>query len=268
MKNYLYSDKPFIHCNAITSAAENNRFHKNRKSGNYTMFIYNYKNIRRAFTLVEIMVAMLIMVAAIVPVTALMTNNAKETNVSEAYSAMMHQSTRILDTLLERVKYKDIIDAAMLNGLANKMATNEIIINNLLDIKDSTNGNIAVFDQELRHNGPGIAAGKTWQYAEPSRQFEPIIYQLRITQIDKTFRYLLNVGIKSPVTALAQIPSFDTPDDQPNIPPDQRKVGRVFLNGKLMKITLHVGWGTPRPGINRTYQNNYSLITFKANLED
>ncbi|HOD39489.1 MAG: hypothetical protein BWY32_01602 [bacterium ADurb.Bin243] len=243
-----------------------------KKVSNHFCLSLNYLNSHRAFTLVEIMVAMLIMVAAIVPVTALMTNNAKETNVSEAYSAMMHQSTRILDTLLERVRYADIISAARLQGgLASDTATTEATLVNLLDIKDSTNTaapGTAVFDQELRFDGPGLAAGKTWQYAEPSRQFEPIIYELKIRQIDKTFRYLLNVGIKNPVNAIGEIPDFDTPNDAAATPPDQKKVGSVPLSGKLMKITLLVGWGTPRPGIARTYQNNYSLVTFKAKLED
>ncbi len=238
------------------------------KTSNYISLFLNYLNARSAFTLVEIMVAMLIMVAAIIPVTALMTNNAKETNISEAYGSMMHQSTRILDTLLERVKYSDIIAAARLNGLANDLATTEVVIVNLLDIKDSTNANVPVFDQELLHNGPGIAAGKTWQYAEPSRQFEPIIYELRIKQIDKTFRYLLNVGIDSTVTGIGQIPSFDTPNDPAGTPPANKKVGSVFLSGKLMKITLLINWGTPRTGVTRPYQHSYSLVTFKANLED
>jgi len=242
-----------------------------KKSSNHISLFFNYISNRSAFTLVEIMVAMLIMVAAIVPVTALMTTNAKDTNVSEAFVAMMHQATRILDTLLERVNYSDIIAAARLNGLANDLATTETILVNMLDIKDSTNTaapNTAVFDQELRFNGAGIATGKTWQYAEPSRQFEPIVYELRIRQIDKTFRYLLNVGIKNPVNAIGDIPSFDTPNDPVGTPPANRKIGTVFLSGKLMKITLMVGWGTPRPGNNRTYQNNYSLVTFKSKLED
>lgn len=238
------------------------------KTSNYISLFFNYHGARRAFTLVEIMVAMLIMIAAIIPVTALMTNNAKETNISEAYGAMMHQATRILDTLLERVKYSDIIAAAKLNGLANDLATTETVLVNLLDIKDSTNANAPVFDQELLHNGPGIAAGKTWQYAEPSRQFEPIIYELRIKQIDKTFRYLLNIGIDTPVTAIGQIPSFDTPNDPAGTLPANKKVGSVFLNGKLMKITLLINWGTPRTGVTRPYQHSYSLVTFKANLED
>jgi hypothetical protein len=238
------------------------------KTSNYISLFFNYYSSRRAFTLVEIMVAMLIMVAAIIPVTALMTNNAKETNISEAYGAMMHQSTRILDTLLERVQYSDIIAAAKLNGLAGDLATTETVIINLLDIKDSTNANVPVFDQELLHNGPGIAAGKTWQYAEPSRQFEPIIYELRIRQMDKTFRYLLNVGIDSTVTAIGQIPSFDTPNDPAGTLPVNKKVGSVFLSGKLMKITLLINWGTPRTGVTRPYQHSYSLVTFKANLED
>lgn len=238
------------------------------ETSNYISLFLNYTNTRSAFTLVEIMVAMLIMVAAIIPVTALMTNNAKETNISEAYGAMMHQSTRILDTLLERVKYSDIIVAAKLNGLANDLATTEAVIVNLLDIKDSTNANVPVFDQELLHNGPGIAAGKTWQYAEPSRQFEPIIYELRIRQIDKAFRYLLNVGIDPPITAIGQIPSFDTPNDPAGTLHANKKVGSVFLNGKLMKITLLINWGTPRTGVTRPYQHSYSLVTFKANLED
>lgn len=245
--------------------AENEAF----KTSNYISLFLNYLNARRAFTLVEIMVAMLIMVAAIIPVTALMTSNAKETNISEAYGAMMHQSTRILDTLLERVQYSDIIAAARLNGLANDMATTETVIVNLLDIKDSTNANVPVFDKELLHNGPGIAAGKTWQYAESSRQFEPIIYELRIRQMDKTFRYLLNVGIDpTPVTAIGQIPSFDTPNDPAGALPANKKVGSVFLSGKLMKITLLINWGTPRTGVTRPYQHSYSLVTFKANLQD
>ena len=75
---------------------------ESKKSSNHISLFFNYISNRSAFTLVEIMVAMLIMVAAIVPVTALMTTNAKDTNVSEAFVAMMHQATRILDTLLER----------------------------------------------------------------------------------------------------------------------------------------------------------------------
>ncbi len=236
------------------------------KTSNYISLFLNYLNARSAFTLVEIMVAMLIMVAAIIPVTALMTNNAKETNISEAYGAMMHQSTRILDTLLERVKYSDIIAAARLNGLNNDLDIKSVEIVNLLDIKDSTNGDVPVFDKELLHNGPGIAAGKTWQYAEPSRQFEPIIYKLRIQQIDKTFRYLLNVGIDTPITTIGQIPSFDTVDPD-GTPPADKKISSVFLDGKLMKITLFINWGTPRTGVTRQYQHDYSLVTFKANLE-
>lgn len=242
-----------------------------KNSSTHTGLFFDYSGSRNAFTLVEIMVAMLIMVAAIIPVTALMTNNAKETNINEAFVGMMHQSTRILDTLLERVKYSDIIAAARQNGLASDIATTETLIVNLLDIKDSTNTaapTTAVFDQELRFNGPGIATGKTWQYAEPARQFEPIVYALRIRQMDKTFRYLLNVGIKTPVNAMGDIPSFDTPNDPPNTPPANRKVGSVSLSGKLMKITLMVGWGSPRAGNTKPYQYEYSLVTFKAKLDD
>lgn len=220
--------------------------------------IYNHYKNNYAFSLVEIMIAIFIMASALIPVAALMTNTTKETNINESFVAMMHQSTRILNTLLERVKYSDIIAAAMQNGLPNANAVNEVTIVNLLDIKDSTNGNQPVFNNEL--NFGGAVAGKTWQYAEPSRQFEPIIFTLKIKQMNKTFRYLKNVGLTNAVTNLNDIPSFDTTDPQ--------QIGSVDVSGKLMKLTLIANWGKPRPGNNKPFQYEYSLITFKAKLED
>jgi len=205
----------------------------------------------RAFTLVEVMIAMLIMVAAVVPVVALMTTNMKETNVGEVYNAMMHQSTRILDTLLERAKYSDIIAAAY--GSATSTATTEVNVQNLLDIMDTTvTPAVPIFQDDL--NPSTMAAfnagsfGKSWQYADPNRRLEPIRYTLKIRQMDKTFRYFIN----STVATYA-------PDPMNPAVPD---TGKLLISGKLMKITLLVEWG---PAGN---EKRYSLVTFKAKLED
>jgi len=233
---------------------------KRKKHSIYNLSTINISRNERAFTLIEIMVAMLVLIAAVVPVAALMTKNAKDTNVSEATLSMMHQSTRILDTLLERTLYKDIIAAAKLNGLKSDTDTSEVItIPNLLDIKDSTTTDkLPVFDKELNFNGPGNTTGKTWQYAEVSRQFEPIVYTLKIKQLDKHFKYLKN---KKVVTQLGDIPSYEKPG--------LADVGYVETQAKLMKITLLVEWGVPRSTEgNKTFQNSYSIVTFKAKLED
>ncbi len=209
----------------------------------------------KAFTLVEIMIAMLIMAAAIVPVVALMTDNAKQTNVGEAYSAMMHQSTRILDTLLERVRYSDIIAAAILEGtLSDASSTKEAIINNIfniIDIKENKNRTYFVSPSDFEFNT--IVNGRTAQYADPRRKNEPIVYTLKIQQVDRDFSYIKN---KDSVN-LPNINSLTAAD-----------IGKVFVTGKLMRINLNVEWGTPKPGVTRPYQNVYTLTTFKARLED
>lgn len=210
----------------------------------------------KAFTLVEIMIAMLIMAAAIVPVVALMTSNAKQTNVGEAYSAMMHQSTRILDTLLERVRYSDIISAAILEGtLPNAASTNEAIINNIFNIIDIKEGkNRPYFDTPVDFEFNSIVNGKTAQYADPGRKNEPIVYTLRIKQEDREFTYLKNKDAAGGIPNIYALAPAN--------------IGKVFVTGKLMKINLTVEWGVPRPGVAKTYQNIYTLTTFKARLED
>lgn len=197
------------------------------------------------------MIAMLIMVAAVIPVVALMTTNMKETNVGEVYNAMMHQSTRILDTLLESVKYSDIVAAAY--GSATSTATTEVNIQNLLDIMDTrANPAVPVFQNDLNPSSTaafnGISYGKSWQYADPVRRLEPIRYTLRVKQMDKEYRYFFNSA------NAGYVPSPDSP-----APAD---VGKLLVSGKLMKITLFVEWGPQGD------EKRYSLVTFKAKLED
>ncbi len=234
---------------------------KNGLPCHYSKLSFDYPSPNpdsRAFTLVEIMIAMLIMAAAIVPVVALMTDNAKQTNVGEAYSAMMHQSTRILDTLLERVRYSDIIAAAILEGtLPNAASTNEAIINNIfniMDLKAVPPRPYFVTPSDFEFNT--IVNGRTAQYADPGRKNEPVVYTLKIKQVDRELSYLRNKN----VTGAGDIPNINalTAAD----------IGKVFVTGKLMKINLTVEWGKPRTGVTRPYQNTYTLTTFKAKLED
>lgn len=234
---------------------------RNQSNGpgkNYGLYsvLSPYSRGRRAFTLVEIMIAMLIMAAAIVPTVALMTRNTVETNVGEAYAAMINQSTKILDTLLERAKYDDIIAAARLEGtLPNAADTTEAAINNLLNILDrSLNPPAPYFQGDLDFNT--IVNGKTAQYADPARKQEPIVYSLKIKQIDREMSYLRNKNVGG---------AGDLPNLGALQPAD---VGKVYITGKLMKINLTVEWGTPRPGTTTAYQNKYTLVTFKAKLED
>jgi prepilin-type N-terminal cleavage/methylation domain-containing protein len=230
-------------------------------TSHYSKLSCDYLSINpnsKAFTLVEIMIAMLIMAAAIVPVVALMTDNAKQTNVGEAYSSMMHQSTRILDTLLERVRYSDIVAAAILEGtLPNAASTNEAIINNIFNIIDLK----AVpprpyFDTPIDFEFNTIVNGRTAQYADPGRKNEPIVYTLKIQQVDRELSYLKNKN----VTGAGDIPNINALS--------LTDIGKVFVTGKLMRINLTVEWGTPKPGVTRPYQNIYTLTTFKAKLED
>lgn len=195
------------------------------------------------FTLVEIMLGMVILAMAIVPVATLMTNNVKETNIGEIYSDMMHQSTRILDTLVEYTRYQDIITAAYGNSPASTASVQILDLTTIIDSGNTKTPNKPVFDGELKSTKDtpkdGINYGRSWKYADEMRQEEPIRYWLKVEQMSKTFRYYENKAEAAPDV-----------------------VKSITVHGKLLKLTLVAEWGQVGK------EKSYSLTTFKANLDN
>ena len=226
------------------------RKYRNQKR---TMLLLNYQNYFMGFTLVEIMLGMVILVMAIVPVATLMTSNIKETNVGEIYSDMMHQSTRILDTLVEYAKYQDIIKAAYDTNTTSTAAVQILDLTKIID-SASTTPNKPIFEGELKSTtdtpSDGVNYGRSWKYADEMRLSSPIRYSLIVEQMSKKFRYFENkVDANGVSTAL------------PN-PTNAADIKTITVQGKLMKLTLVVEWGPVGK------EKLYSLTTFKANLDN